>query len=208
MIPDSELFDDMKACPFCGEMIKQVAIKCRFCGELLGGDEHPGVFRRGRELIMHKHTQLPARCIKSNEPVDHWLNRSLSWHPRIVYALIVLGILPYALVALITQKKAKIRVPMSTAVVKRRRQKILAAWLFALAGIGTVVAAIINAKKGNEATIGWLLIAGFTTTIVAAIYGVIASNPIKVMKINDSHIWLRGFHPDYLDALPEWPGNL
>jgi uncharacterized membrane protein len=208
MIPDAILVDDTKLCPFCGEIIKQVAVKCRFCGEFLGVSEYPGVFREGKQLVMHKHSSLPARCIKSNAPVDRWLTRSLAWYPPIAYALLLLGPLPFIVAATMMRKRATVPIPMSTKVLRRRLYHILFAWLLIFVGIGLVVAAATNTNKRKETLVGSLVVVGFATIVVGTTYAVFASRPVKVSRITDSHIWLRGVHHDYLDALPEWPGNL
>ncbi len=41
-LPQSRHQGRTKPCPFCAEMIRYAAIKCRFCGEFLSGDRRPG----------------------------------------------------------------------------------------------------------------------------------------------------------------------
>jgi membrane protein YdbS with pleckstrin-like domain len=40
-LPQSRHQSRTKPCPFCAEMIRYAAIKCRFCGEFLSGDRRP-----------------------------------------------------------------------------------------------------------------------------------------------------------------------
>ena len=193
-----------KPCPMCGETIKAAALICRFCGEDLGASQMrrgQGVWRDGNQLVMCKDAELPARCVKTNEPTDRTLRRRLSWHNPFIYILI-LSPLIYIIVALIVQKTANIKVGLSPEGFRSRRWGIAIGWLsFLLGGVAFIVG-VLNSKPNNN---WWIvIIAGLLGGLIGIIVGVIKSRVVSATKITDSHVWLKGVQADYLATLPLW----
>ena len=205
MIEDAELVDDTKPCPFCGETIKQIAIKCRFCGELIGNDELPGLFRKGNQLVMHRRANLPARCLKTNLPADRWLERTVNWHPPFVTVLMLLGPLPFIVGFMVTRKQARLNIPMSEARFWRRRFQLLIAWFIVLVGISLFVAGVMNTGMRRDELVAWLILSGIASFLIGVIFAVIIASPVAAAKMTASHVWLKKVHPEVLDMLPVWP---
>lgn len=195
---------DTKPCPMCGETIKAVALICRFCGEDLGASQlrrGQGVWRDGSQLVMCKDAELPARCVKTNEPADRTLRRRLSWHNPLIYIL-VLSPLIYIIVALIVQKKADIKVGLSPTGFRSRRWGIAIAWLSFFLGVVVTIVGVANSGQGN----GWgiAIIVGLVGGLIGIVVGIIKSRVVTPTRITDSHVWLKGIHADYLASLPQW----
>ena len=53
---------------------------------------------------------------------------------------------------------------------------------------------------------GWLALLGLIAILAAAVYSAIAASPVSTKRI-DEKIWLSGCGPEYLNELPEWPGQ-
>ncbi|MCO6456561.1 MAG: hypothetical protein J5I93_14785 [Pirellulaceae bacterium] len=170
------------------------------------GASHAGLWRDGRLLVMHRQAELPDRCVKSNEPAHgRRLKRNLSWHHPAVYLALLANILIYAILATVLGKRATIQIGLTQQWIVRRRWRMLIAWLLVLLCSGLFVAGIMLSDSLRENAV-WPIVLGGVGVIAAAVYGVIACRLVHPKKMSDEYIWLQGVHPDFLAALPPWPG--
>jgi hypothetical protein len=170
-----------------------------------GGDPLFGLFRQGNVLVMHRSAPLPDRCIKSNEPANgRTLRRTLRWHPPLVYLALLVNLLVYVVLAAILTKTATIQIGLTERWIAKRRMVMAIAWLLALVGVGMFFGSfpLMDPQSGVGP---FVMLGGILVGIGGAIYGILAARLVYPSKITDTHIWLNGVHPDFLNGLPNWP---
>lgn len=179
---------------------------CRYCGESLEpgfGAPRGGLWRDGRTLVMDKHAELPNRCVKSNQPADRWLKRRLAWHHPAIVLTVFAGLLVYIIIALVVRKTATIQIGLSEEWYAKRRRATIIGWLLVLTGIGMLVAGIaMVGKKGDVG--GPLILFGILVALGGAIGGLMGSRMVYPRKITNTHVWLKGVCPEFLEGLPQW----
>lgn len=193
---------DTRPCPFCQEPIKIIARKCRHCGELLGDDANPGVWRDDKRLVMSRKATLPNRCVKSNELADGWLQRKYQWHQGGAVLQFLLGPLIYTVIS----QKIKIHVGLTDAWIRRRRWAIAIGWLSFAVGFVLFIIGLVNVDQRGSSLIVLVPI-GLLVFLIGAIYGALRARMVTLARATQTHIWLNGVHPDYLASLPDWPSD-
>jgi hypothetical protein len=201
---------DKKICPMCGEQVPVKARTCTRCGEkLVGFQGQDGyaieeVWRDGKRLVMSKTARLPAICVKTNQPTARRMKMQIFWHHPLVYLSLLGGVLLYAILALIIRESAKIEIGLSAERLSRRRWSIFGGWMGSFAGLGFIIWGI---AVGSRHVAPVLIIGGIVVLLVAVIAGSILSSTVSPAKITRKYVWLRGVHPEYLAALPDFPGE-
>jgi hypothetical protein len=201
-----------KTCPICAETVAASAKTCRYCGEPLAElpDLHArskhGVWRDGYQLVMHKQSQLPFICVKTNEPADDWLRCKLYWHPDVIYLSILFGFVPYLIVALAVRSRADVEIGLCRKQIVRRRRRLGWAWPLILISCSLVTAGVVYSRHRGEIG-GLAMFLGMISFIVGGIL-MISARLVRAARITDQYVWIKGVNPAFLARLPPFPGEL
>lgn len=155
-----------------------------------------GVWRENELLVAEKGSVLPDRCVKCNGPAEGFrLQRKLTWHPSGYYFLIIFpGLLIYALVAMCISKRATLHVGLCSDHRRKRTNGMLVAWGLFAASLASFFAAAAFRS-------GWLVVIGFLLLLASPIYGSITCRTISPKRIDETHAWVNGACPEYLNSL-------
>ena len=206
----SNLSSDTKLCPMCGEEIKAIARKCRFCGEYfdeeggVGHSRESGIWRDANQMVMTRDAELPYVCIKTNRPADVWLPRTVSWYPKWTLVLVPLGLLVFVIVAGLLRRQTTIRVGLCESRRVGRVWALVLAWGGIVLGLGLLLLGAVLEERQPEAA--YLMPLGVVLFFGSAIVGDTLPTIVSAAYITEDHIWLKGVHPDYLARFPEFPG--
>ena len=162
-----------------------------FVAGFTGSDQ---VLRREGDLVVIPvlGASFPPRCVVCNEPGQHRLRRKLWWHPPGYYALICVGWVIYAIVAMIVRKSADFEIGLCNVHATRRRNAILLGWL----GVPACIAGGVLLIDAAPALATMLLCLSFVLLVIS----LILVRLVSAARIQDGTAWIKVGRP-FLDSL-------
>jgi hypothetical protein len=164
--------------------------------------------RLGRYEV--KRQLLPAVCMQCGAEATVHRRKTFSWYPPWVIVLLLFGLLPFVIVALILTKRMTVAVPLCD---QHKGHWTWRAWFiwggfvfFVVLGVAAIIllASQENRRGGANEMAGWVCAAtagaGLIWLIVAAF---VQSSSIRPSEITDTSITLFHVSPDFIDALKE-----
>jgi hypothetical protein len=169
-----------------------------------------GIWHDRAILIMNRQAILPDRCVLCNMPADGGrLGRTYSWMPQWVYLFLLLGLIPFVIVAVILQKRAKLQVGICPVHRSRRIRNILISLAAVFGGIvlmiGGPMFASSNPQADALAIIG--VMGGIVVIFAGILFGAYGARVMIPKKIDDYFLWLKGADPEFLLLFPPLPAN-
>jgi len=153
-----------------------------------------GYWREGKVLVMRVGSALPQRCVRCNEPaVQPTKSRWLYWHHPGWFALLLINVLIYVLVALAVRKKAKVGLGLCARHRLRRRVFLSIGWGGFLFGLAVIFAQL----SGSESAAGL----GMLIILFAAIIGIFGSRIAYPSRITKEEVRLKGCGVPFLDSV-------
>lgn len=156
---------------------------------------HEGCRREGEFVFVPKGGDLPPRCIRCNAPARRPVKaRTLMWHAPALYLLILVGLLLYAIVALIVRKRVTVSPGLCAShAAQRTRERLV--------GVGVSLGSLIGVFAALSSDAGATAPALGVLGLVALVVTAIRTRLIYPKRIDDRGATLAGFGAPFLASL-------
>ena len=165
----------------------------------------PGTLRRaGSLLVATPGAQFPPYCVKCGQPAQRWLNKNFAWHNPWIYAVVLVNVLLYLIVALVVSKRMRLNVPLCAQHFGRRRMWLTIGWVL-LAACIPVPIMIGAAGDGSDDAVGIAVLIGVGMFIASLVFLIIGSMLVRVQEITATEAIFSGISPAFLQYVSEQP---
>lgn len=158
-------------------------------------------YRKGNRLVVPKGATLPSYCVKCGQPVTGPpFQKTFYWHNPLLFLLVLVNILVYAIVSMILRKRFDLAVPMCPEHLQRRKNLLIATWVLGLGFIpGGILAGSLIHDSDTAVAVG--LLTGFLMLIAACVTGAM-SVLLRPREITDVSATFSGVCEQFLAMLP------
>ena len=180
-------------CPNCGGQNAETANNCATCGHALR-QATSGMRQEGDLLVIPQGAVLPMFCVKCGQPAEGTLKKTFAWHSPLLYLLILVNILVYAIVAMVVSKKLKLEVPLCAEHRGKRKLYLGLGWGLLL---GCIPAGIVVGSMGADMEgIGFLL--GLVMFIASLVFFILGARTMVAKVIDDREGRFAGVSPAFI----------
>lgn len=144
---------------------------------------------------------FPPRCVVCNDHAKHRVVKTVYWHESWVYITILAGLLVYAIIAMVTRKSAYVDYGLCDKHKTRRTFGFVTIFGGFVLGLGMILGFAMF-MMGEE--IGWVILLGLVVMVGSAIAGIVMSQTLKPVRIDDHRAWFRAGAP-FMDSLSRYP---
>ena len=164
-----------------------------------------GMWRQGEILVVTRGLVFPERCPITNEPANTRYSYEFSYlTPEARTAGAMFGALGAAL-AHSMATKANYEIALSDAYVGAYRSNLMIGLGGLFGGIAAFIAgAVALAGKMESVGIAFLILGGLGV-LGGIIWLVATQRDMGVHFVSDTHCWVSGCGPEFLNTLPPWP---
>jgi len=197
----SELYPNTKICPNCrfdnANFVSQPAAVGSYAPSVPLA--YPDAYAEGDILVVPRNAALPASCVKcGGVPKEPWLKRTFYWHNPLLYLLIIIGLLIYAIVVLIVRKQVQLMVPICDLHESKRKSRLWIGAILLLACIPVAIAFGTYVQSESAPLIAFFL---GIVMFIAGLVVISSSYVLRPTYIGDDCAKFKGAHPEFLARL-------